>query len=383
MRTIEGFFRDRRGVVAIIIALTLPVIAAFAALAIDIGHVASLQARLQATADAAGLAAAIAAQDDVDETPEVAVEYASKNMPVEAHGNVLKPSDVVLGNWDAGTHTFTPAGGGLCINAVEVITRRSEANGNPVGLFFARILRIYETDISARAVTTFGAACGAGGGATRFLIDDEMIDSDIPVIEDVAAQAGLPPEEIISDNNDDWFIDLFQHMPLGDKTIELPTGQVGDEALFDIDHPAWPFSDTSTPSFTDFLNFNEDGSWRQNLVPTHMLDPLVGVDAVSDGNVYQSYVHPDYVHVSPVFSSDVSHLNPVNNAPAVNALGLRRGLLAFKIIGVGTDPDGAGSVLPYLILEIVDPSTIDLNTLQPPGGGGGGVVVAAGVQLVQ
>ncbi len=302
-------------------------------------------------------------------------------MAVAAHGNVLDPSDVVLGNWNADTHTFTPAGGSICVNAVQVITRRSQANGNPAELFLARILGFYDTDVSAQSVATFGGACG--GGATRFLIDDEMIDSDVPVIEDVAAQAGLPPDQLISDNDGDWFIDLFQHMPLGDKTIELPTGQVGDEGLFDIDHPAWPFSDTSTPSFTDFLNFNEDGSWRQDLVPKSMLDPLVGVSAIGDGSVYPSFVDPNFVHVSPVFVSDVSLLNPVggvpDGTPAVNALGLRRGLLAFKIIAVGIDPDGDGSVLPNLVLEIIDPSTIDLNTLQPPGGG----VVAGGIQLVQ
>ena len=44
---------------------------------------------------------------------------------------------------------------------------------------------------------------------------------------------------------------------------------------------------------------------------------------------------------------------------------LRRGLIAFKIIAVGSDPDGSGSVLPELILEIVDPATIDPNEVKP------------------
>ncbi len=75
-----------------------------------------------------------------------------------------------------------------------------------------------------------------------------------------------------------------------------------------------------------------------------------------------TYVDPNFVHVSPVYKNDVSPLNPVNGAPAVNALGLRRGLLAFKIIGVGNDPDGpGGSALPNLIIEIVDPQTVWLG----------------------
>ncbi len=75
---------------------------------------------------------------------------------------------------------------------------------------------------------------------------------------------------------------------------------------------------------------------------------------------------PDFIHVSPVTKGDTNVLNPVvtplspvNGVPAVNALGLRRGLLAFKIIAVGIDPDGpGGSVLPNLIIEVVAPSTV-------------------------
>ena len=47
-------------------------------------------------------------------------------------------------------------------------------------------------------------------------------------------------------------------------------------------------------------------------------------------------------------------------------------MLAFKIIGVWDDPDGpGGSVLPNLIIEVVDPATIDLDDLGMGGGGGG------------
>ncbi len=376
MRNRVGFFRDRRGAVAVVCALTLPVLAAFAAFAIDVGYMMSLQARLQATADAAVLAAATAGNVP-SQAQNLAMDYASKNMSVGEHGYVLTPSDVVVGNWNAVTHTFTPAGAGVCINAVRVITRRAEVNGNPAELFFARILGFYDTDITTDAVATFGALC-VGQGATRFLIDDEMIDTDIPAIEDLADRLGVTPDDIVNDNDGDWFID----MPPGEE-IELPTGQIGDEALFDMNHPEWPFNDYSDPSHVDFLNYNEDSSsWRYDLVPKAMLDPLVGVSSVSDASEYPFYVDPDFVHISPVFVSDVNALNPVNGAPAVNALGLRRGLLAFRIIGVGADPDGDGSVLPNLIIEIVDPTTIDLDFVQPFFDEGG-VVALETPQLVQ
>ena len=57
--------------------------------------------------------------------------------------------------------------------------------------------------------------------------------------------------------------------------------------------------------------------------------------------------------------------------PQLNAKGLRRGLIAFKIIAVGDDVDGSGSVLPELEVEIVDPSTIDLNDITADGTQGG------------
>ena len=122
------------------------------------------------------------------------------------------------------------------------------------------------------------------------------------------------------------------------------------------------------------MNYNDNGGdlskgGIDNPDVKALLDPLVGVSAVDDADVYPSYVDPDFIHVSPVFFSDVNSLNPVypenipteHGVPAVNALGLRRGLLAFKIIGIGTDPDGGGSGLPNIIIEIVNPNEVDID----------------------
>ena len=63
--------------------------------------------------------------------------------------------------------------------------------------------------------------------------------------------------------------------------------------------------------------------------------------------------------MSPVWKSDIS-----DTEPGVNALGERRGLVAFKIIGIGVDPPG--SVLPTVIIEIVSPADIDLSAIRLP-----------------
>ena len=82
---------------------------------------------------------------------------------------------------------------------------------------------------------------------------------------------------------------------------------------------------------------------------------------MSDPDEYPNYIDPEHCQVSPVYKSDIGKLNdlgdPYPETPAVNGLGWRRGLLAFKVIGIGEDPDGPnGSVLPNLIIEVCPPA---------------------------
>ena len=345
----------RRGAVAVMVSVILVALLSCAALAIDLGYLHNVRAELQASADAAAMAAAGRLPDQAA-AAAAAAQFVGLNPPYSS--GVLSAGELAFGSWDADTATFTP--GGNPLNAARVVTRRDASNGNPVGLFFAPIMGVNHADASAQAI-----AVGPRPGGARFLIDDEMFDTDLPQIIDLAASEGVTPDELLEDGDGDWFIDL----PVG-SVLELPTGQVGDSALFDSTHAAFPFGEDTSPSLEDFLNYNEDGTWRDMPAVRALLDPLVGVTTVEDPALYETYVNPDFVHVSPVYRSDVNGLNPVstpvwaNGAPAVQALGLRRGLIAFKIIGVGADPDGPeGSVLPNLVIEIADPATIDLGNL--------------------
>ncbi len=343
---------NERGSVLLFMLGTLFFLLVFGGFAIDLSIFSAVKGELQRSMDAAALAGVgnLGFDDSVFPTVrQEASNFASLNPSrVGAINLGLNAAndpngDITLGIWDGAT--FTPSLDGSQVNAV----RTQYATEVPTS--FLRILGFNTLPVSAQAIAINPTTVES----TRFLVDGDMIDSDIPVIEALAAQLGIPPEDLISDLDGDWFIDL----PPG-QVLELPTGQVGDASLFDISHPAYPFSGSSSYSHSNFLNWNEDSSsWRYNEVPLGMLDPLLGVSVVEDPNVYPSYVNPDFVHISPVYKSDTSVLNPVNGVPAVNALGLRRGLLAFKIIGVGSDPDGPeGSVLPNLIIEVVDPNTV-------------------------
>ena len=112
------------------------------------------------------------------------------------------------------------------------------------------------------------------------------------------------------------------------------------------------------------------------MFPGELLDPLRGVFRVDDPDDYPYFVDPNIVHVSPIYKSDTSALNAINDGkngriPAVNAKGFRRGLMAFKILAVGVDPPGA--VLPTMTIEIVDGTGIDLSqvSIGVPSEGGG------------
>ena len=152
------FLRDQGGSVITMFAVFLMVGAGFAAIVIDGGFLYSLKNKLQTTADAAVLVA-VSELPDTDAARTAAIVMAGKNMPTGQHGAVLANADVVTGNWDSGTRTFTPAGDP--INAVRVVTRRSQANGNAAGLFFASVLGFNQVDVETTAIASSqsGDAC--------------------------------------------------------------------------------------------------------------------------------------------------------------------------------------------------------------------------------
>ncbi len=139
------------------------------AIAVDLGYLYSLRGKLQNSADAAVLAA-VGDLPDEDAARATAVGLATKNMPAANHGTVLANADVVAGNWDADTRTFTPSGSP--INAVRAVTRRSQANGNAAGLFFARILGFDEVDMQTTAI-----ASSQAGDSCIIALDSSVEDA--------------------------------------------------------------------------------------------------------------------------------------------------------------------------------------------------------------
>lgn len=153
-RALRRFLGDREGAVAAIAAVSLVVVLGMGAFAIDMSYAYSERNLLQVTASSAALAAAPEVHDQSKMVAK-ALEYAEANMPAATHGTVLVGTDVVPGNWNPATKTWSPRA--TPFNAVQVTTRRSSANANQLDLFLAPVLGLGSLDMQASAVAYYRA----------------------------------------------------------------------------------------------------------------------------------------------------------------------------------------------------------------------------------
>jgi Flp pilus assembly protein TadG len=156
MRLLRTFWSDRRGAFAPLAALVLTVILGFGALAIDMGYAYYMRNKLQVAADASALAGASQLEFLPDQSTIVpeALQYADNNMPSATYDDVLVPADVVVGNWNPDTRTFTA--GLNPLDAVMTTTRQQESAGNAVPAFLGGIVGFSSYDANASAIATYG-----------------------------------------------------------------------------------------------------------------------------------------------------------------------------------------------------------------------------------
>jgi len=389
--------QNRQGSILVLTAMTLVMVFAFTAFAIDIGYILMTENELQTCADSAAMAAAAVLgngdSSDQSNARQMAIEYSNLNSSNSQV--VLNEADIQFGNWDSETKSFTVSNSSP--NSIQVTTQRSTLRNNPLPLFFAPIIGHQFADVTATSIVTVPPS--EGGPQFRFLLDDEMFDSDEEDIEDLADSLGKDSDEILYDNNNDGFIDL----PAGAQ-LELPTGQEGDEGMFDITSydGAFPFQEDTYYTMTDFLAEStaledildtrklQDVEWKKSNAPqkklkgNKVLDPVTGVDPMDSHSAIRALPDPDTISLSPLYKSDVSMAETDTSkygSPAANLQGERRGLVAYKIISSRNNPAG-GSYLPMLTVEIVDPNDIDFGEVTMDGSGGGSSSSSSSPQLV-
>ncbi len=159
-----GFLKDEQGVGSLWGMFWFLIVLGFAGATVDTTAAFRTETMLQATADAAALAAVIDLPRE-DEAVLSAVEYAQKNMPPETYGEVLAQEDVVLGTWDEVNRVFMP--GESPANAVLVTVR-----GDPVFATLLRIAGVTGWKLKARAIAQkFTPQCFTDGLVARGWVD--------------------------------------------------------------------------------------------------------------------------------------------------------------------------------------------------------------------
>lgn len=141
----------RRGNAAVVVALTLTVMLAMAAFALDLGYRRIVDAELQAAVDAAAAAGAVGLSTSTAES--TATWVAGQNT---AGGEAVVPTSVVVGTWDTTSRTFTADPDG---DAVYV-----EASRFDVPQFFAPILGYSNPPLTRSAIATQASAAGTNCG---------------------------------------------------------------------------------------------------------------------------------------------------------------------------------------------------------------------------
>ena len=151
----------QKGAVALLVALTLPVLVGAAALAVDLAYLHVVRNELQNDADAAALAGARALYSSSPGSPNWAAAQEQATLAIElnrAASGALKQGDVRTGYWnlsaqDNGFDTVSTTPSAQDAPAVQVRVAKAEGqNTGPVRTFLASIWGVYAKPVQATAV---------------------------------------------------------------------------------------------------------------------------------------------------------------------------------------------------------------------------------------
>lgn len=168
----QGLVLDTRGSVAVMVAVTLPMLLGFAALTIDIGQAVMAKNELQNVADAAALAGArelgvtysggpggtpppmtIQQQQSFSLSNAAPIKNAAKDVAVQNYAAgtsiTVLDTDIHIGQWNGVTKTFTATN--ALPNAVRVTARRDGSANLPISTFLAGVLGVNSVSLSASA----------------------------------------------------------------------------------------------------------------------------------------------------------------------------------------------------------------------------------------
>lgn len=162
---IRHFAKDRRAGVSVVTAMMYTIVVAMGAVSLNEAHMHYRGLVQRQATQAAALAAAAklstyyaSGTSSTTALVSAAQTIATANMPTATYGTILPASNVVLGNWNATTGTFTSLAqsGGTSPNAVRITGTSSVANGNPVTLLMASVTGRANAEYTTTAVASYG-----------------------------------------------------------------------------------------------------------------------------------------------------------------------------------------------------------------------------------
>lgn len=169
----------RRGQILIISPVLVIALAGVCALAIDVGHMAVLEAELQNAADAAALAAAqtLLAERASGWDEDTARQRAEQEGITIHEANCPGSGREIRFGVRQLDGSYAPAGSGDVANMVRVVGYRSDdAPGGPVDTFFAGILGVGEYEVGASAgVAIDDRVRGVKVGLSPFAVPEEKL----------------------------------------------------------------------------------------------------------------------------------------------------------------------------------------------------------------
>lgn len=298
----------RRGAVAVMIAVTVPVMLAFAALSVDVGVMYNAKADLQRAADASALAAAarLSALDQGDPLAlarQTARDTAAAN-PVLTVAPQLADSDIIFGKASINpvTHqvTFTPTQSGP--DAVQVIVRKTDDSPNgPLPLYFARIFGRDKTNVQAEAVAS-------------------ITPRDIALVTDVSGS-------LVNDsqfrNWEDVTVNTY------DVWDELPGGADGGDSVWAPSEVLSDPAQSAGPAWGFFkrLGFGDDPGDPS----TYSVASDPGLIELGEGSRWSDSMLEDYLYDQGYSGTEVSAImNPGGSVSHENRVAIALGLATWN-----------------------------------------------------
>lgn len=170
-------FTAEDGGISVLNVYFLMTLAILAGVAVDVSNLIASRTQLQVAADAAAHAALVEREwNDKDVAKSRALAIAQKNMPQQDFGDVLDTRNIVFGDYDRTTGTFTPDP--LSRAAVMVETERVADNGNAVSSFLLQFVGVMDWDVRSRSIfETFYPTCLMEGFVANGVIDVQSNNS--------------------------------------------------------------------------------------------------------------------------------------------------------------------------------------------------------------